>query len=485
MSQVNCIRDLRKEGYTVARIAREVSVDEKTVRKYLSMEDFSPRIPVKEKKPSKLDKYKEQIDKWLEEDKNNWFKQHHTAQRVYDRLVEKYEDFDCSYPTVVRYVRQVRNQRLRQRACQELVWHPGEAQGDFGDAECYERGVKDMKHYLTCVFPYSNADFPQMFNGETGECICQGLQDIFEFTGGVFPLLVIDNATGAGRRMGEVIQESKLFKQFRAHYGFSVRFCNPGSGWEKGCVENKVGTVRRNRFVPLPEFDDLQQYNRELLLQAVRYQKDVHYKKHVPIAELFEQDLKALMPLPRHPFDVCRYVYTKADGYGKVRVDGNHHYSTTPLNGGKEVLVGIRAHTIDIYDEKREILISHSRKFGKQRTDSVDYRTSLAVLMHNVGAWPNSGVREMVTPPVRNYLDALDRQTLKDALRTMNLLSKRYSFEKALEAFSMAVRNPGESPLSDAVVFAARMADMGDLTYPSPGPDLSIYDRFLGQEVHQ
>lgn len=482
MSQINCIRDLRKEGYSVARIAREVSVDEKTARKYLCMEDFSPKPPQKkEGLPSKLDPYKPQIDGWLSNDEKENSKQRHTAQRVYDRLVELHPEFGCSYPTVSRYVRKTRAQRSSYRACQELVWHPGEAQGDFGEADCYERGVKQRKHYLVCVFPNSNADFPQMFNGETSECICQGFQDVFEFIGGVFPLVVIDNATGAGRRIGQEIREAKLFAQFRAHYGFSIRFCSPGSGWEKGCVENKIGTVRRNRFVPLPEFDDLQQYNKGLLEQATSFQGNTHYKKNTIIGELFEQDREALLPLPRHRFDVCRYVYSKADGYGKVEIDGNHHYSTRPEYRGSEVLVGIRAHTVDIYDEKRKILVSHVRKFGKERSDSVDPRTSMAVLMRNVGAWPNSGVREMVSSPVRDYLDALDRESLKDALRTMNLLSERYSFERALDAFDLVLRNPGNAPFSDAMVFAARMAEFGDQTDLDAGPDLSLYDQLLEQ----
>jgi hypothetical protein len=72
-------------------------------------------------------------------------------------------------------------------------------------------------------------------------------------------------------------------------------------------------------------------------------------------------------------------VYKKANGYGKVQVEGNHHYSTCPEYGGKEVLIGIRTHTIDIYTEKKEILVRHRREFGKERSDSTDYRTFLAI----------------------------------------------------------------------------------------------------------
>ena len=52
------------------------------------------------------------------------------------------------------------------------------------------------------------------------------------------------------------------------HYRFHVRYCNPESGWEKGNVENKVGTVRRNLFVPMPQYTDMVLYNKQLLRAA-------------------------------------------------------------------------------------------------------------------------------------------------------------------------------------------------------------------------
>ena len=483
MSQINTIRDKRKDGYSKAEIARELAIDEKTVRKYLKEEDFSPKIPEKHVRPSILDPYKPQILAWLEEDKKVWSKQRHTGKRIYERLTEKYEEFCCSYLTVQRYVKEVRETSIELRACQELVWHPGETQADFGEAECVCQGETGRKKYLTVSFPFSNNGFNQMFNGETAECVCQGLRDLFEYIGGVPPVIVFDNATGVGRRIGDVIREAKLFQQFRAHYGFSIRFCNPNAGHEKGHVENKVGYSRRNLFVPVPHFDDIEAYNRELLESHSKKAEEQHYKKLIPIKELFQEDTKALLSLPRTAFDVCRYVYKKANGYGKVQIDGNHHYSTTPENGGKEVLVGIRAHTIDIYDESKQILVRHTRKFGKERTDSTDCRTSLAVLMRNVGAWQNSGLREFVSEGVRSYLDEQGRDLLKDALRTLHTLSHQYSFELAIEALELAVKNHGGKPLYDAAVFAARIADMGLDGNIEPGPNLQVYDEFLTEEV--
>lgn len=58
--------------------------------------------------------------------------------------------------------------------------------------------------------------------------------DVFEHIGGVPKRLVIDNANGAGRRVGDVDRLTQLFQRFQSHFGFKVTFCNPASGHEKG-----------------------------------------------------------------------------------------------------------------------------------------------------------------------------------------------------------------------------------------------------------
>ena len=58
MSQINHIRELARDGYKVAEIARKTGVDEKTVRKYKAKSDFSPKVPVTRVVPSGLDPFK-------------------------------------------------------------------------------------------------------------------------------------------------------------------------------------------------------------------------------------------------------------------------------------------------------------------------------------------------------------------------------------------------------------------------------------------
>lgn len=474
MSRINNIKELARMGYRPGEIAKETGADIKTVKKYLGADDFSPQLPFKQDKPSKLDPYRETVDKWLEEDKQNWYKQKHTAKRILDRLREEFPDFEGSYSMVQRYVKTTRAAAVN-KANQELVWHPGEAQVDFGEADFIDGGVKNRKKFLTVSFPYSNNGYSQVFGGETAECVCQGLKDIFTYIGKVPKLLVFDNATGVGRRVGNQIRETELFLRFRNHYGVPIRFCNPDAGYEKGNVERKVGYNRSNLFVPVPVFNDLIQYNKDLLDSHQKKAGEAHYKKLELIGTLFLEDAAAMNPLPEKPFDVCRYVWMKADGYGKVCLNGRHYYSTSPELSKHEVMLGIRAHHVDVYRKDGKLLVSHSRQYGERRTDTTDHSTSLAVLLRNTGAWHNSGVREYMPEGLRTMLDEQSRSELKEHLKLLQNLSRDYGFDNALAAMEEAVKR-GRLNLCDTAVLAARMAGYGLETPPDTGPDLRVYD---------
>jgi transposase len=159
MPQIHGIRELSRDGHSIAEISRKKNVDEKTVRKYLKQDDFSPRPPEKRHRTSRLDPHKQLIDTWLKEDQARWRKQRHTAKRIHERLKQESPGFNCSYNIVQRYVKAVKSQLRSQRASQELVWHPGEAQGDFGEADFIEGGVQVRKKYLILSRPSLRCQF--------------------------------------------------------------------------------------------------------------------------------------------------------------------------------------------------------------------------------------------------------------------------------------------------------------------------------------
>ncbi len=106
MAQINFIRQLFFEkGLNYAKISRATGFDVKTVTKYIRMEDYNQPLPKpRQIRGSKLDKYKEQIDKWMIDDKLVRKKQRHTAKRIFDRLRKEHPGFDCSCRLVANYV---------------------------------------------------------------------------------------------------------------------------------------------------------------------------------------------------------------------------------------------------------------------------------------------------------------------------------------------------------------------------------------------
>ena len=64
MSQINHIKDLSNCGYRISEISKKTGADPKTIRKYLSQEDFSPVPPVVQAQQSKLDPFKPVIQEW-------------------------------------------------------------------------------------------------------------------------------------------------------------------------------------------------------------------------------------------------------------------------------------------------------------------------------------------------------------------------------------------------------------------------------------
>ena len=110
MDQIHRIRELYYEqDKNLNEIAIIMGCDWRTVRKYVDMEDFNitPPVPAStEVHASKLDPFKPLIDEWLQTDKLAPRKQRHTAQRVFKRLKNEADGFDCSYRLVALYVKQ-------------------------------------------------------------------------------------------------------------------------------------------------------------------------------------------------------------------------------------------------------------------------------------------------------------------------------------------------------------------------------------------
>ena len=223
VDKIEDMRRRRSRGESIASISRNTGVSEPTVRKYLRMEDLSPSRPGRRIAESELlEPYEATIDAWLLDNCRNWRRQRHTAIRVFVRLRDE-RGCGGSYSTVQRYAKRRREEMAEERDARDargylqLSWLPGECQVDFREADFRVRGVVTRGRYLTVSFPHSNVGLAQVFWGETSECVCQGLRNVFEFVGGVPARAVFDNATEVGRRVCGEVRLSEMFRRFSAH----------------------------------------------------------------------------------------------------------------------------------------------------------------------------------------------------------------------------------------------------------------------------
>ena len=481
MDQIHHIRELYYEqGITsISEISRRTGFDRKTVTKYLDMEDFSPTPPMpKEDHPSKLDPYKPLIDSWLLADKKAPRKQRHTAKRVFRRLEKEVEGFDCSYRTVANYVSE-KKQELnlkKQVGYIPLTHKPGEGQADFGYADFIERGklYREAK-YLVLSFPFSNAGYLQLNYGENMECLLEGLVAIFEHIGGVPTEIWFDNTKtivtdiikGGGRNVTE------RFRQFCEHYRFIPIFMNPESGWEKGNVENKVGYLRRNQLVPIPEFDSLPEYNRELLLRCDQDMMREHYEHDdsTLISDLFKKDQVELIPLPSVAFDTARYEVVRTNKYGQFALNnGKHIYSASPSFCEKTVYLKITSREVVVMDSKMHEVVSHKRLYGDARQESMNWLPYLKYIARKPRSLRNSGIYEMMPTSMQNYMDCCGNSDRGKILKVLAELTDRTGFDSALKTVDTAIKYQATDPDSLRILYNRTYADVPIL----PALDVSV-----------
>ena len=502
LNQIELIRERYRNGESMNSIAREMKIDWKTVDKYVKKDDFNDTVEdyAKKVRPSKLDPYKAEIDALLEQEaKSNYFhKQHLTGKRVYDILyLERgHEELKTSYQIIRLYVKEVRRRMKRDYGAprtSHLVWNPGETQADFGEADFIVDGGKTRLKYFVLTFPYSNRKLMVVMPGENCECVCLALQTIFTFIGGVPKRIVFDNATGIGRRIRDTIEVNAGFTRFRLHYGFSTSFTNPRAGWEKGSVENAVGTLRRNLFVPVPMISgDLMEYNINTLLpKSFAFREDEeHYRKGETVADLFEADREALLTMNPKPFVPNRIESVKADGYGDVVVDINHRYGLGPEHVHEEILVEKTAFKLVFSTKEGKLIREFKREYSSTPTETYDMETLLQTAAKKPGSWLNSMARSKMEEGVlKKWLDSIeDKQDKGAAIYRLFSATMEFGFADACTAME-SLLNKGKAPSKDDIYAVCRRlqqdAEMSALSYGDV--DLRQYDTILkmgdGKEV--
>lgn len=503
MTQIKRIKKLYySKGKKVNEITKITGHNYRTIVKYLEKDDFNKNADIKEGdrrgRPRKIDPVAPIIDKWLKEDKTAPVKQRHTAKRIYDRLKKEHPDLlDVQYRTIANYVSQRKAEIYKNDEGYLPLDHPGgEAQVDFGQAVFYEKGKLIKGHYLNMSFPYSNAGYTQIFKGENQECFLEGMKRIFEHINHVPYKIWFDNLSAAVI-MGKNRERSLIeqFERFALHYGFEINFCNPNSGHEKGNIENKVGYVRRNMFVPIPNFNDIDEYNKNLLNLGDLDIQRLHYKKDEIIANLFEEEKKFMFNLPSKEFEVGRIKNAITNKYGKAEFETNI-YSTSPAYSGKEVILKITADKVIVMNKEYTVIVTHDRIYDKNK-ESIKWYPYLEIMAKRPNAIKYTGFFNELPDIWKNYIDSQNTEGKKKTIKALMKMIEGDD-EKELTNATLAIEktiNNGVTDIDSIIATYYRIKNkdnvaINEINLKDNVPrikayktDINIYDSLYKKEV--
>ena len=377
MQEYTKVRGMKeKEKLSVREISQQTGFHRQTINKIIEygappgyQRKAQPACPI-------LDPYKPIIDEILDADKTARPKQKHTVKRIFDRLKEEH-NFPGGYTIVKDYVRAVK--RKTKEAFVPLEFGPGEAQVDWGESWITQAGEPVKAFMFLMTLPYSGNRFAAAFPRDTMEFFLLGHTMAFSHFGGVPVRIVYDNLKSAVIKIEKQIKpedrQSKRkdkriinaqFEKFRDYYLFEDAFCNVARGHEKGHVEGGVGWIRRNLFVPVPEFTDWDSFNEILAQKCNRYLSHQIRGKVGTVGERFAEEQTCLRPIPQLAHDYKRPKLQPVNSICLVRFDTND-YSVPSIYAHHHVVVQSSVSQVRVYLEDKCIAV-HTRSYDHEQT---------------------------------------------------------------------------------------------------------------------
>lgn len=361
--QWRAIREWHAAGRSVSGIARELDVDRKTVRKALRLSAWAPYQRTTTA-PTLLDAHRP----WLLERAPQV---HYSARILYQELKAERGFVGC-YETVKLAVRPLRAEAslagLTQRRFETA---PGEqAQCDWGQVTVPLGGVRTRLHVFVMTLGYSRRGFAMGFMGERMPDLLAAHEAAFAHFGGRCEQLLYDRmrtvVLGEGKEAAAKSRLNRTFAAFAAHWGFTVRLCQPYRAQTKGKVESGVKYVKRN-FVPGRAFGDLEDFNAQLLAwqQQIADQR-VHGTTHERPIECFVVEAEHLVPTIAQPSFLAAMVRDRVVATDwLVSIDGNR-YSVPCRLIGQTVQV-VRQEDRWVIRHRGQIVAEHAVLGGRAR----------------------------------------------------------------------------------------------------------------------
>lgn len=375
-------RDVLVGGLSKRQACKKYNIHFKTLQKILQHTEPPGYRATAPRPKTKIGPFIPIIHEILEADKKAPRKQRHTGKRIFERLRDEH-----GYEGKITVVRdEIRRWKASTAEVFMPLSHPpGEAQVDFGEATVIYRGHSRKVAFIEVTLPYSGAVYCQAFPRECTETFQEGHRRAFEFFGGVPTRISFDNSKIAVARIvgGRGQDPTREFRRLQSHYLFEEHFCRVRRPNEKGHVENGVGSSRRNFMVPVPQFDDFEEFNRHLEECCRKDLERILRGQTSSKGQLLQEERQMMLPLPGQPFEARRIELPKANTLSLVRFDRNDYSVPVQYAHRKMTAVGGIDRVRLVADN--HVIAEHVRDWDRENVhyDPVHY---LALLERKPGA---------------------------------------------------------------------------------------------------
>jgi len=242
-----------REGLKPAQIARELVMDRRTVKKYLSMseEEYLEFIDSQTQRHRLLSPYEGFVRTRLEHCPEA------SAAQVHDWLKEHHDDFiEVDAKTIFNFVLHIRSKfgipkSFDHRDYEKVPELPygKQTQVDFGEYNMTTDEGKRKKVYFIC-FVLSRSRLKYSYHSErpfTTQKVIVAHEEAIVFFGGITEVFVYDQDTLmlVDENKGDLVM-TEAFRQYTEYRGFKVHFCRKSDPQSKGKVENVVKYQKYN-----------------------------------------------------------------------------------------------------------------------------------------------------------------------------------------------------------------------------------------------
>ena len=422
-----------REGDSERKIARDLQINRKTVKKYLlehlkvqqksedegnteSLQEYTGCAPVYNSTGRYKRKLTDEIKTLIQEQVGeNDRKKREGLRKQIKRKIDIHEyllskGHKIGYTTVCNYIRE--QEIMLREAFIRQVHLPGEeCEFDWGEVKLTIGGEQKRLNMAAFTASSSNYRYGDLYRRQDTLAYMESHNDFFAHAGGIYHEMVYDNmrvavAEFVGRHEK---QPTRALTNLSGWYHFRWRFCNVRRGNEKGHVERSVEVVRRKAFCDRDTFDTFEDARKHLASTLERLNNIPCPQTGKSPKQMQEEERAMLWKYPG-PMECYLVECLKVDKYATFSY-GTNRYSVPDYLVGRMIEVKIYANQLKAYYNNLPVC-TQERQYGMFQW-RIDLEHYLRTLAYKPGALHGSVALQQAPPEIKRLYDQFFRSNAR------------------------------------------------------------------------